>query len=294
MEKKVSVIIPFYNGVDWLCEAVQSVLDQTYKNFEIIVVNDGSPEDVSPFLDKYGDKIIYRYKENGGAATARNLAMSLATGEYIAFLDSDDIWLPTKTEKQIAFMEEIGAMWSHTGFYYWYPEKNKLKLIKNYFDYDNIYDQIFISVKIATLCVIINRRVLIDHPEITFPIEYIKAQDTKFFQKMSKIYPIALIKEPLSKVRMRGNNTNLQAIIRFNFRAKEYMNLKKSTDSIPKMILFIHSIYFFYSNIFGSKSNKTKELIAKCLWVLPFIIERIYLKYILIVNRKDKKFKLEF
>src|SRR5690554_2836035 len=102
MEKKVSVIIPFYNGVEWLCEAVQSVLDQTYKNFEIIVVNDGSPEDVSGLLSKYGNKIIYRYKENGCAATARNLAMEIATGEYLAFLDSDDLWLPAKTEKQIA------------------------------------------------------------------------------------------------------------------------------------------------------------------------------------------------
>ncbi|MDY5738280.1 MAG: glycosyltransferase family A protein, partial [Candidatus Onthomorpha sp.] len=68
---KVSVIIPFYNGVDWLCEAVQSVLDQTYKNFEIIVVNDGSPEDVTKFLEKYGDKIIYHKQINQGPAAAR-------------------------------------------------------------------------------------------------------------------------------------------------------------------------------------------------------------------------------
>ena len=66
MEPLVSVIIPFYSGVEWLCEAVQSVLDQTYKNFEIIVVNDGSPEDVTAFLERYGDKIVYFKKENGG------------------------------------------------------------------------------------------------------------------------------------------------------------------------------------------------------------------------------------
>lgn len=74
MNKKVSVIIPFYNGVEWLSEAVQSVLNQTYNNIEIIVINDGSPENIDGFLKKFGDKIIYKYKENGGAATARNLA----------------------------------------------------------------------------------------------------------------------------------------------------------------------------------------------------------------------------
>lgn len=293
MEKKVSVIIPFYNGVDWLCEAVQSVLDQTYKNFEIIVVNDGSSEDIKPFLDRYGDRIIYRYKENGGAATARNLAMSLATGEYIAFLDSDDIWLPTKTEKQISFMEKIGAMWSHTGFYYWYPDKNELKVIDNKFDYDYIYKQIFVSVKIATLCVIINRKILLDHPEINFPVEYRKAQDTKFFHAISRYYPIALIKEPLSKVRMRGSNSNLLAVLRFNLRAKEYSILKKSNEKMPKMVIFIHSIYYFYSKIFGNKTNQTKEFIAKCFWVLPYVIERVYLKYIIATNPKNKKYLLD-
>lgn len=294
MEKKVSVIIPFYNGVDWLCEAVQSVLDQTYNNFEIIVVNDGSQENIDNFLEKYGDRITYRYKENEGAATARNLALSIASGDYIAFLDSDDIWLPTKTEKQIAFMEKIGAMWSHTGFYYWFPDKNELKVINNKFDYDNIYNQIFVSVKIATLCVIINRKILLDHPEINFPIEYRKAQDTKFFHAISKYYPIALIEEPLSKVRMRGNNSNLLAVLRFNLRAKEFILLKKSKENIPFMVLFIHSIYYFYSKIFGVKTNKVKEFIAKCFWALPFIIERIYLKYIIAINPKNKKYLLEF
>ena len=64
LEKKVSVIIPFYNRVDWLAEAVQSVLAQTYQNIEIIVINDGSMEDISDFLFKFGRNILYCYKEN--------------------------------------------------------------------------------------------------------------------------------------------------------------------------------------------------------------------------------------
>ena len=73
---KVSVIIPFYNHVEWLCEAVDCVLAQTYKDYEIIVVNDGSKENVDEFLEKYGDKINYYFKENGGAATARNMYLN--------------------------------------------------------------------------------------------------------------------------------------------------------------------------------------------------------------------------
>ena len=68
---KVSVIVPFYSQVDWLIEAVDSVFNQTFTDFEIIVINDGSNEDISTFLDKYNDRIIYKWKENGGPGSAR-------------------------------------------------------------------------------------------------------------------------------------------------------------------------------------------------------------------------------
>ena len=132
MDKKVSVIIPFYNGVNWLCEAVQSVLDQTYKNVEIIVVNDGSPENVQSFLDKYGTLVNYNYQENQGPAVARNLGMHLATGDYLAYLDSDDVWVPTKLEKQIGFMESNGFLAT---------QSNQLTHFigyKNEFNFDNV------------------------------------------------------------------------------------------------------------------------------------------------------------
>ena len=87
---EVSVIIPFYAGVDWLSEAVDSVLLQTFKDYEIIVVNDGSPENMTEFLTQYSNKIKYIKKENGGPSTARNVGIDAAIGKYIAFLDSDD------------------------------------------------------------------------------------------------------------------------------------------------------------------------------------------------------------
>lgn len=275
--KKVSVIIPFYNGVDWLCEAVESVLKQTYDNIEIIVVNDGSKEDISDFLQKYGDKIIYEYQKNQGPAAARNRAMEIATGDYFAFLDSDDIWLPEKTEKQIAFMEERNIKWSHTGFYYWYPKSGKLKLIDNRTDFGDVSLKFLVSVRIATPSVVIEADIVRKNIDLRFPVEYRKGQDSKFFHSLSYLFPLGLIHEPLVKVRMRGNNSYALAIVRFSLKAKTYKKIK-SDKSIPVIIRFIYSIYYLYSKLFGTSTNKFKEFVAKCCWSFPYALERLYLR----------------
>ena len=286
---KVSVIIPFYNGVKWLEEAVQSVLAQTYKNIEIIVVNDGSPEDIQPFLEKYGDKVIYRYQENQGPAVARNLAMSIATGDYLAYEDADDIWLPTKLEKQIDFMEKNGFVWSHTGFYYWWPKTGKLKKVDNKYDYDNIYEQILISFKMVTPSVVVHRRTMIEHPEINFPIELRKAQDTAYFSMLVKYYKVALIQEPLVKIRMRGDNSNHQVLMRFEKRAKVFQDNKESMSPIMRLT---GRIYVFYFKLFGIKRGAIKEFVAKCFWAFPYIIERLYIKRMVKKQKKDEMYIL--
>jgi glycosyltransferase involved in cell wall biosynthesis len=289
MNPLVSVVIPFYNRVDWLCEAVESVLNQTYDNFEIIVVNDGSTEKMDDFLYKYGDKIIYKYKENGGAATARNLALEIATGDYIAFLDSDDMWLSNKTEKQISFMEKVNAMWSHTGFYNWNPDTDIIKKVDNRNDYGYVYEKIFISIYIATPSVILNRRVLDEHPELKFPVELRKGQDTAFFHALSKYYPLALVSEPLVRVREHGGNSKYQAIVRFNLRGSSYENIKNDPN-VPKGVKRIKYIYYVYSKIFGETTNNLKEFIAKCFWTIPYVIERIYVRKIIRNLNQDKKY----
>lgn len=290
--KKVSVIIPFYNGADMLEEAVESALNQTYENIEIIVVNDGSKEDVSHFLEKYGNKVIYRYQQNQGSAAARNLAMEIATGDYFAFLDSDDAWLPDKLEKQISFMEEIDAVWSHTGFYYWYPKTEALKVVYNFDDYGDIYNKSFVTIRLATLCVVVSRRAMIEHPEIRFPVEYRKAQDTQYFRSIAKYYPIALIKEPLAKVRMRSDNSNKQAVLRFNLRGATYLKIKDDPN-VSKGIKRIHRIYYTYSKLFGKHTNPIKEKIALAFWAFPFAIERIYSKRMMKRKEEERKYLKE-
>lgn len=289
----VSVIIPFYNHRDWLEETLKSVFSQTYKDYEVILVNDGSKEDITDIIDKYGDKIIYREQANQGPAAARNLAMRIATGKYIAFEDSDDIWLPEKLEKQITFMEESGAVWSHTGFYYWWPEDDKTKIVDVSRDYGDIYKQRFVSVKMATPCVVIKKQVL-DDEHLSFPVELRNGEDGYLFTKIARNHPVALVQEPLTKIRMRGTNSNSHAIERFRLQAASYDKLKKHKETIPGMILFIKSIYKLYSRIFTGKITPTKEYIAKCFWTLPFSMERIYVRYLAKHSNKDEKYILRW
>jgi glycosyltransferase involved in cell wall biosynthesis len=101
-----SVIIPVYNGSLYILEAVKSVLSQTYTDYEIIVVDDGSTDDTRLLLEKFGDKLRYIYQQNQGPSAARNNGIKASKGRYIAFLDADDIWLETKLERQIVLLEE--------------------------------------------------------------------------------------------------------------------------------------------------------------------------------------------
>ncbi|WP_445244717.1 glycosyltransferase [Microcoleus sp. OTE_8_concoct_300] len=98
----VSVIIPVYNGSRYIVQAVESALGQTFTNWEIIVVDDGSTDSTHQVLQPYLDRIRYIYQENQGPAIARNRACQLAKGEFLAFLDADDYFLPSKLEKQVA------------------------------------------------------------------------------------------------------------------------------------------------------------------------------------------------
>jgi glycosyltransferase involved in cell wall biosynthesis len=119
MQPLVSVIIPTYNRADFLGQALDSALGQTYKRMEIIVVDDGSTDQTAQLLDTYRKHIRYIYQEHSERSKARNLGITESSGEYIAFLDSDDLWLPEKVECQVKILRKdrsIGV--SYTGVQY--------------------------------------------------------------------------------------------------------------------------------------------------------------------------------
>jgi hypothetical protein len=101
----VSVLIPNYNRARMLQDAIRSVLAQTYQDFEILVVDDGSTEDIPAALAPFGDRVRYARKENGGCASAKNHGLGLVTGEYLAVVDNDDLWLPAKLERQVEVLK---------------------------------------------------------------------------------------------------------------------------------------------------------------------------------------------
>jgi len=103
----VSVIIPTYNCGKFIEQSIESVLNQTYKNIEIIVVDDGSTDDTQVKLLKYGKNINYIRKKNEGSSKARNIGMGCSKGEYLAFLDSDDLWHPGKLEMQLECFQKV-------------------------------------------------------------------------------------------------------------------------------------------------------------------------------------------
>lgn len=124
MKELVSIITPTYNCSKFIGATIESVLSQTYKNFEMIIVDDASTDDTESVVKSYKDRRIkyIKLKTNSGPAVARNTAMEEAKGKYMAFLDSDDLWVPSKLEKQIKFIK-----------------KNKYKIICS--DYEQIDEQ---------------------------------------------------------------------------------------------------------------------------------------------------------
>jgi teichuronic acid biosynthesis glycosyltransferase TuaG len=120
IKDQVSIIMPAYNCEQFIRYAIESVIAQTYSNWEILIVDDCSTDQTAEIAGTYANKdhrINYiSLAENLGAAVARNKAIDFAAGEYIAFLDSDDTWMPTKLEKQISFMKKNGYNFTSTSY----------------------------------------------------------------------------------------------------------------------------------------------------------------------------------
>lgn len=119
MNELVSVIMPSYNTASYISDSIKSVLAQTYSNWELIIVDDCSTDNTDAIVAEFlSDKRIRYYKNpyNSGAAQSRNRALREAKGRYIAFLDSDDLWLPEKLELQLAYMKKNNYAFSYTDY----------------------------------------------------------------------------------------------------------------------------------------------------------------------------------
>lgn len=278
----VSAIIPFYNNVTWLIEAIESVLNQTYHNIELILVDDGSREDLSDFLNKYGEKLTYIKKENGGPASARNLGIRYANGEYVAFLDSDDIWLNDKIQKQVDYMKQNECIWSHTNYFRFGENINDSIMDVSWFR-NNVFRIVISSCPIATPCVMIRTQVLNNDADLRFAEDMKAGEDTYFWLRLSLKYEVGCIDEPLSKVRIRGQNAALSAYAQLSAKAQLYSHIKyeklfrtkRYFDNLTRFLLFWCMYSYLILNKIIVKNFGFKEFLAKVLYLLPWILFKL-------------------
>lgn len=212
---KVSVIIPAYNIAPFIKETLDSVFAQTYKNFETILVNDGSPDtaELETALAPYFDKIIYIEQKNSGAAAARNLAIAASHGTILAFLDGDDVWFPEYLSSQINFLEthDYEMVYCDAEFF-----GEKYYKHKTYMQQSRSEGKVTPASLLKTDCNVITSGTIVLKNALTkyglFDLDALRVEDFEMWFRLSKHnVKIAYQKEVLLKYRIRlgsltGNN----------------------------------------------------------------------------------------
>lgn len=166
MEKDlVSIITPAYNAEQYLSMTIESVLAQTYQNWELLISNDCSTDNTQKIIESYMDKDnrikTINAEKNGGVSAARNLALGQAAGKYIAFVDSDDLWHPQKLEKQIAFMQNNNYAFTYTS--YQMVDETGQKLNRYIYSAEKMqHTDVIKNTLIGCLTVVVNREVVGD------------------------------------------------------------------------------------------------------------------------------------
>jgi glycosyltransferase involved in cell wall biosynthesis len=205
----VSVILPTYNRATLVMEAIASVLAQTYSDYEIIIVDDGSTDNtrevLRPLIDE--GRINYVYQENAGLSAARNHGIRLAKGKYIAFLDSDDLFMPTKLEKQVVALDENPEVaFVHSGYSKFDNSGRDLGYRDTSVISGWVYPEILLqwSVLIAVPCVLVRASILGDVNGFDENMGW--AEDLDLWRRISMCCPIMVIPEVLTKVRSHSGN----------------------------------------------------------------------------------------
>jgi glycosyltransferase involved in cell wall biosynthesis len=201
---RVSIIIPTYNRARLIRHTINSALAQTYQDYEIIVVDDGSTDDTLSVLSEFGNKIkaISQSHSGGGGAKARNTGISVANGELIAFLDSDDLWLPTKLEKQINEINKmLGLLWVYSDSEIFDSDSGKTLFLisqKQKLYEGDVLKTLLLRDFIPTPSHIVHRVVL---DKVGGFWHSKKGTDWDMHLRIAANYPIKLVPEPLTRIR---------------------------------------------------------------------------------------------
>ncbi|WP_341526185.1 glycosyltransferase [Nostoc sp. UHCC 0302] len=243
---KVSVIIPAYNAMAYLPETLTSVLQQTFTNFEILIINDGSTDNIVQWSNQLLDQRVQLISQNKqGVSVARNTGITYATGEYIAFLDADDLWKSTKLEKQVNYLEahpEIGFL--HTGMVLidQYGKSSGRVMISN--AEGNVLKQLLEQNTVVTSSVIVRASCLKTVGEFDRKLRY--SQDWHMWVRIAARYPFAVIKEPLVCYRQHPNN----ATRNWQMLEQGFEMIETIFQSVPKELTYLKNRSYGYANIY--------------------------------------------
>ncbi len=236
MTSLVSIIMANYNGSKFLSEAIESVLLQTYTEWELLVVDDASTDNSLSIIKRYekNDKRIFLYEltRNSGPANARNYAIQKAKGRYISFLDSDDVWLPVKLQKEIAYMQKYSISLVYSSYYTIneYSELNGIFIIpKKQIHYKELLKSCIIGNLTAMYdSFYLNKKYMIDvgHEDYALWLDILKNIDFAYG-----------IQEPLAAYRIRKNSVSSNKVKAAKYQWKIYREIEK--------LSFLKSLYYF-------------------------------------------------
>jgi glycosyltransferase involved in cell wall biosynthesis len=206
---KVSIIIPTYNREEYIVDAIESLLSQTFRDFEIIVIDDGSTDNTKQVLSKYGDKIRYIYQVNSERAVARNKGIEASKGEYIAFLDSDDLCMSNRLVEQVNVLDskpDVGLVYANA-IYVDYAKNiviDKTAYIQRpsgfIFRYIVLAKDIFSPSQVLVRRSCFNKVGYFDHSTIP-------AEDWDMWLRIAKVYKVEHIPRPLVKYRLHSRES---------------------------------------------------------------------------------------
>ena len=269
---KVSVIVPIYNVEKYLPKCLDSLINQTLDDIEIILVNDGSTDNsgniAKEYKAKYNDKFIYLEKENGGLSDARNFGIPYAKGEYIAFLDSDDYIEEDAYEKMYEKVKKEDADYIECDFIWEYPNK---QIIDKRIEYINKKDMVA-KVRVVAWNKLIKRELIIKN-NITFP-KGLRYEDIEFTYKLIPfLQKVSYIDKPFVHYVQRNNsianvqNEKTADIFIILDNVEKYYKEKNLYDEYKEQIEYNYARYLLCSSLkrmckVGDKA-KRKELIKK-------------------------------
>lgn len=273
----ISVIIPTYNRAKLIGRAIQSILNQSYQDIEIIIVDDASTDETSNIVKTFKSPNIkyFALDKNSGACHARNIGIQHATGEYISFLDSDDTWEPTKLEQQYNFLKEKKA---HVVVCNYWKERKGEKIIKIHPNHGDIITQEeLLNANIVTTGSLLVSRHVFEQIGL-FDEQMPRYQDWELILRIAKRFTIFYLNEPLLTLFFQENS-----ITNSTSKAKKYYALKRMVEKNQEEMLACKKAYAHHCWSMGLYSmymeKKRWDLLEKGYNVNGFNIRRfcIYL-----------------